>query len=106
MEIEVLTTKKKLNKALINQMFEVSVEELPEASPLGFVIVDRYPTIILKLKNGDYRRCFMDWKDGGDHLYRRTGRFTMVKKFPFQSSYEIYIKYLRLFKENIKQIYI
>ena len=38
MEIEIITTKKKLSKSIVNQMHHASLDALKNGKPLGFVI--------------------------------------------------------------------
>ena len=76
MEIEIITTKKKLSKSLINQMREARTEVLKGGTALGYMINARkfhYKTILIKY-NDEFFIIPANYERGNLSVYRRVGR--------------------------------
>lgn len=77
MIIEIVTTKKKLNKSLINQMPIAKIEQFRNGLVLGHLIgikKQSYLTGLIELNEEYY--CFAtDWKKGNSRIYRTIGRW-------------------------------
>ena len=76
MEIEIVTTKKKLSASIIKQFARISYEELEGAECLGYVLnilKDVYKTYIIKLANGEYRMLEYSWYgyEDSSKIYKR-----------------------------------
>lgn len=76
MEIEIVTTKKKLTASIIKQFARISYEELEGAECLGYVLnilKNVYKTYIIKLANGEYRMLEYSWYGYPDSskIYKR-----------------------------------
>ena len=81
MEIEIVTTKKKLSQSIIKQLARISYEELEGAECLGYVlniVKDTYKAYIIKLANGEYRMLEYSWYSYEDStkIYKRTKKGT------------------------------
>lgn len=64
MEIEIVTTKKKISATLIRQFKRISLSEITGAECLGYVInivKDTYKAYIIRLSNGEYRMLEYSW---------------------------------------------
>jgi len=107
MEIEIVTTKKKLTKAFIDQMMEVKLDELENSNVLGFVNILPI-VIILEIDRFEYRKMYWHWnKSGTTHLYRTIkGRYTVDKSFKTEDERDLYFAKLNKFKDEALQIYI
>jgi hypothetical protein len=105
-EIEIVTTKKKLTKAFIDQMREITLDELDNASVLGFVNIN--PSILLlELGRFEYRKIYWHWyKSGKEYMYRKLGKWTVEEKFSSEENRDKYIAKLSEFKKEAVQIYI
>lgn len=72
MDIEVVTTKKKLTKSLIDQMLLPNLESIKAAEVLGFVVTDSKRAI---LKSGlNYYAIPLNYKKGSESIYRTTAK--------------------------------
>lgn len=79
MEIEIVTTKKKLSASIIKQMARISYEEMEGAECLGYVlniVKDTYKAYIIKLANGEYRMLEYSWY----HMVDSTKVYKRYKK--------------------------
>lgn len=113
MEIEITTTKKKLTKALIDQMAVASLSEMKVAVVLGYVLNVRkgtFKTLIVKSLDKYRVVPVYDWSKltGESGIYRRVKNFsTTVKKFETE---EIRDEWLSAYNELVAistiQIYI
>lgn len=107
MEIEIVTTKKKLTKSIIEQMREIKLEELENANVLGFVMFNPI-VILLEIDRFEYRKMYWHWNRSGiTHLYRTIkGRYTVDKPFKTENERDLYFTKLEEFKDEAVQIYI
>jgi hypothetical protein len=111
MEIEIVTTKKKLSSAYIKQFARLSINELDDAECLGFVlniIKDTYKTYLIKLANGEYRMLEYSWyRYGNDNpkIYKRMKHGTAHIIFDTIEDTQKYICFLKDC-EKTSQIYI
>lgn len=107
MEIEIVTTKKKLTKSIIEQMREVNIEEIENANVLGFVMLNPI-VILLELDRFEYRKMYWHWnRRGTTHLYRTIkGRYTVDKPFKTEEERDLYFAKLNELKDDAVQIYI
>ena len=86
MEIEIVTTKKKLTKSLINQMRQANLNVLKCGKPLGFVIgiiKDNYKAILIEY-DSDYYVISANYTKGDTSVYRKIGRWS--SKIGFETS--------------------
>ena len=83
MDIEIVTTKKKLTKSLLNQMRMPSKENMKTGVGLGFVIdvVKNCYKAILIYNKGEYYIISGFYKKGETSVYRKIGKWTQTKKF-------------------------
>lgn len=82
MEIEIVTTKKKISQSIIKQMARISYEEMEGAECLGYVlniVKDTYKAFIIKLANGEYRMLEYSWftMDNATRVYKRNKKGTV-----------------------------
>ncbi len=106
MEIEIVTTKKKLTKSLIQQMREIQLDEIMNANVLGF-INDNPVIILLELNRFEYRKMYIGWKPSSTYcLYRKLGKYTVEKKFKEEEHCKLYYDKMCEFKQEAIQIYI
>lgn len=75
MKIEIVTTKKKLTKAIVNQMRRPSLETMKNGDVLGYMIgiVRNAPRAFLIHNNGEYFVLESNWKKGKVSVYRSVG---------------------------------
>ena len=110
MEIEIVTTKKKLTKSIIKQISEVSFDELRLCKIMGYVnSADLYNSriIILKYGTSEYRKAYCNWNLGKEKLYRSLdGNWNQVKKFEDEDTCNKYYDTIVRFKNQATQIYI
>ena len=109
MEIELITTKKKLTRSLINQMREASTVALKFGTSLGYLInirKDSYRAILIK-----YDCAFFiipgNYVKGETSVYRKIGTWSQSRKFDdtgFCDSW--WSAYQERMKEAVNQIYI
>ena len=82
MQIKIITTEKKLTKALINQMLYANSEIMQKGNVLGYIInakKDSYKIILIEYKS-DYYIIETDWSLGKLGVFRRSGRYTQTKE--------------------------
>ena len=112
MEIEIITTKKKLSKALINQMREPSLKVLQSGTTLGYLIDVRKEShkAVLITHDDEFFIIPANWKKGSIHVYRKIkgpGRWTGTKKFDSESSCNSWWEFYQArMKEAVNQIYV
>jgi len=85
MNIELITTKKKLTKSIVNQMQTPSAEIMLKCEVLGYVInvvKNSYKTIIIKEGEKYFKISFnyRKWKDNSAVSYK-IGRCNIIIKF-------------------------
>ena len=110
MEIEIVTTKKKLSAAYIKQFARISINELEGAECLGYVLnilKDTYKAYIIKLSNGEYRMLEYSWYryEDGTKIYKRGKKGTAQIEFDTVDKSKDYIAFLKNC-DKTKQIYI
>ena len=111
MEIEIVTTKKKLTKSIVNQMLELKFKELDNATVLGFVI-NVSPTkgkvLILEIDRFEYRIAYCNWKFWETTSLTRPykNRYTTEWTFDNKEDCKKYFDAIQAFKEEAIQIYI
>lgn len=110
MEIEIVTAKKKLSKTLIKQMNEITLDELEEASVMGYIndIDAQTPRIILfETDRFEYRIGHWNWRLGVSKLYRPwKGSFVREKQFNKPEDCKRYHELLQEAKSQSIQIYV
>jgi len=107
MKIEIVTTKKKLSKALIGQMRQVTIAAMQNGKCLGYVvnaIKDSYNTAIIAY-NHDYYILSLSWEKGDKSVHRWLPKYyTQNKKFESeelcQNWWEAYVKMEKLALTN------
>jgi hypothetical protein len=111
MEIEIVTTKKKLSSAYIKQFARISINEIDGAECLGYVlniIKDTYKAYLIKLANGEYRMLEYSWYSYGNDspkIYKRMKRGVAQINFDTIEDTQKYIGFLKDC-EKTSQIYI
>ena len=86
MEIEIITTKKKLTKKIILQMQSATLEALEKGKVIGCVVrivKKQYKTMLLHY-GGIFYRISMDWKKSEvyeNKIFRKAGIATIIRKF-------------------------
>ncbi len=84
MELELVTTKQKLNKKIVNQMrYGTSLAVLANCNVLGYLVnaVKNVPTAILMESLGEYFVIPANYTKGDMSVYRRVGKWSQSKKF-------------------------
>ncbi len=83
MEIEIITTKKKMSKSLINQMKPATRNVILNGESLGHVInckKDSHKTAIIH-HDQDYFTFDLSWSKGEKGVYRKVGKWSGVINF-------------------------
>lgn len=109
MEIEITTTKKKLTKALINQMQYPIIGALQSGTSLGYLINIRKNSAkcILIEHNFEYFIISACWIKNEDSVYRSINKHIRTKKFKTRELCDEWWRlYMRLLKNATTQIYI
>ena len=112
MEIEIVTAKKKLSKSYVKQMNEVTLDELEEASVLGYINdLDAQTSRVMLFETDrfEYRIGRWDWKHNADtsKIYRNLkGHWVQEKRFKSPEDAKRYYELLQDFKQQSIQIYI
>jgi len=110
MEIEIITTKKKLSKSIINQMPAANKFELKNGIVLGYVlgiVKDSFKTGIILFDN-EYYVFALNWKCGEKTVYRKVGRYSSSIEFSCETECQEWWKfYVKARDEALKtHIYI
>ena len=106
MEIEIVTTKKKLTKSLIAQIPHVKVSELDNATVLGYVALDQ-TVILLEVGRFEYRKVYWGWrKSGVKDINLRVGRGSYTREYSSETERDLFLSKLEEFKKESIQIYI
>ena len=109
MEIEIVTTKKKLTKAIVNQMLESSTTELKFGSALGYFIEIRkecYKAILIK--HGDKFSIIPgNYEKRGRTVWRKRGKWRATRNFDSIEERDLWWEiYRKRFAEASQQIYV
>ena len=109
MEIEIMTTKKKLTKSIVTQMCRASTTILKCGEPLGFIanIVKHCPKAIL-IKHGDNYYTFpANYRKIEGSVYRNVGRRLEHLNFNTPKQCNLWWdRYQKVIKLASNQIYI
>jgi len=114
MEIEVLTTKKKLTKSLLKQMQKPSFEEMINATCLGFITANFNQwsrNLLLKLNNvNEYRIIGTIWWEHDNKTLEYTWfdneQYISFKSFKSTEERDLFLEKLKEFNETAKHIFI
>lgn len=108
MEIEIITTKKKISKSIINQMRKATVQAVISGESIGYVVnivKDSGKSLIINYA-GEYFTFPCNYKKGDVSIYRKIGKWSQSikfketeKMFQFREEYQMKITFS-------KQIYI
>lgn len=83
MEIEIVTTKKKLTKSLINQMKSASVNALQHGEVLGYmvdIVKGSYKAVLIGHMD-EYFTISTVWNKRELSVFRKIGKWSQVRKF-------------------------
>ena len=109
MEIEIITTKKRLTKSVVDQMREVTLNALRCGVSLGYMInirKDSYKTILINFEN-EYYVIPANYSRGETAVYRKIGKLSSQIKFNDAGACsEWWNAYMERLKEATNQIYI
>ena len=109
MEIEIVTTKKKLTKSLLNQMRHATFEVMKDGKPHGFVIgvvKNNYRAILIEY-DADYYVISANYTKGDTSVYRKIGRWSSKIGFETPEVCNEWWEAYQAVKEKAKsQIYI
>ena len=101
MKIEIVTTKKKISKAIINQMRSPTELAMVEGDVLGYMIrvkKDSLKSILIKYAN-EYFIIDSSWIKGETAVYRKVGKWSKKRELhtpgKCQSWWEAYQRVLR-----------
>ena len=110
MEIEIVTTKKKLTKSIVSQMQNLSLSEIDNVNVIGFVNnidVNSPRVLILEIDRFEYRKVYWDWRLGTKSLYRNLkGHWIQKKEFKSEDDCRKYYNAIQEYKKQAVQIYI
>ena len=106
-EIELVTTKKRLTASVLNQMFTPTLEEMRYIKCLGIVNI-KSSKLLLVTKSNEYRILSIGWKKyGRGKIYRKGAKGSLVKIFESEEKAEEFLTiYNEIVKSNPKQIFI
>lgn len=109
MEIEIITTKKKLTKSIVNQMQCPSLSILKEGIALGFmigIVKHQFKTILIQ-NNKKYYIIATNYVQGATTVYRRYKGWSQKIEFKTpELCNEWWDVYQTLIDKTIDQIYI
>jgi len=109
MKIEIITTKKKLTKSLVNQMQRANLNVLKDGTPLGYIINGKrgvYRVILIEYL-GLYYIIEGDWNKRDKSVTRPIGRYYQYKKFDTSEQCGTWWSFYQLIlAKAIDQIYI
>lgn len=98
MEIEIITTKKKLSSGLIKQFKRIHfITEIEGAECLGYVInifKDTYKTYLIRLANGEYRMIEYSWYKYGDCIKLRKAKGVITYNLESEINTDKFIAFL------------
>ena len=110
MQIEIITTKKKLTKSIVNQMIRASLTEtLINCKPLGFLVgvVKNCPRAILIELDGNHYTIPGNYTKGSLSVSRKVGKWHQSIKFDSQAEmFRWWSAYQAVIRKASKQIYI
>ena len=108
MEIEILTTKKKLSKSIINQMFVATTDTVMHGIKLGYVVNVRKnmgkALLISHMEN--YYVFPTNWKKHWKCITRNVGKGSLEKKFDTADDCNRFWDAYQEILKNVQQIYI
>ncbi|MHA1280590.1 MAG: hypothetical protein ACTSQ8_25825 [Candidatus Helarchaeota archaeon] len=109
MEIEIITTKKKLSKSIVNQMRQASMGELLLGTTIGYLINVRkniHKAVLIKCK-GEFYIIPANYTKGEKSVYRRIGKWSQSIKFKSEAQCNSWWRFYRArMEEAINQIYV
>jgi len=109
MEIEVVTTKRRLTKQLLNQMKQATFDAMKRGDVLGYVLncVKGCHRAVLVKHAREYFIIYADWQRGTKAVFRRIGKWTQRRDF---TTDEELAKWWQAYQEAseraVEQIYI
>jgi hypothetical protein len=109
MEIEVLTSKKKLTKSMVSQMYRAGTNTMAGGEVLGYLVncQKNAGTIILIKFKEEYTTIENNWRKGELRLQRPIGRYWQTKKFSNEDDLNAWWKaYQRVLNLASQHIYI
>lgn len=106
MNIEIVTTKKKINKRIVSQMRHANKTVMSKGKVMGYItnaIKDSYMIALIHYDN-DYWYLPLTWKKGQKNVYRGVGkRYTSSIKFENEQNCNEWWKlYIELGHEAMK----
>lgn len=109
MEIEIVTTKRKLSKSIINQMRRASKQVLIEGTTLGYLISVRkgsYKDILIK--HGDeFFLIPANYTKGEKSIYRQVDRGSISRRFESKAACDSWWRFYQArMREAVNQIYV
>lgn len=110
MEIEIVTTKSKLSRSILNQMaWGTSIKILKEGRALGYIIngVKNVSEVVLIECKGEYFVIPSNFRKGNVSVFRRVGRYSQTKKFNSAEDCNVWWNaYRDIVEQGVNQIYI
>ena len=109
MEIEIITTKKKLSKSIVNQMRHAPLGVLKDGKPLGFVIgvVKKCYKAILIQHMDNYYWIPSNYAKGDTSVYRKVGKWSSSIKFESTDDCgDWWTAYIEIRERAVNHIYI
>ncbi len=110
MEIEIVTTKKKLTKSIVNQMPVATLQAVRWGEPLGYMVNARtkmYHAVLI-LYDSKYYVIPMNYQKGELSVYRKVGKWSQSKKFETAVDCDQWWEYYQVVLKAVeeRQIYI
>jgi len=109
MEIEIITTKKKLSKAIVNQMRQAAMLQLQLGTAIGYIInvqKNVYKTILIRCE-GEWFTIPSNYTKGEASVYRKIGRWSQSIKFESEEQCNSWWNFYRArMREAVNQIYV
>ncbi len=109
MEIEIITTKKKLTRSIVNQMFRASNKIIMCGEPVGFIVnvVKNTPKAILIQHGGNYYIMSSNYEKASQRVYRYSGKRIRERTFDTPEQCNLWWdRYQKVLKLASNQIYI
>ena len=107
MEIEVVTTKRRLTQSLVNQMPRATFNAMIHGSVVGWVKLTKDALFIVEY-HGEYYTEPFHWKKGGAEceIYRRIGRGTRTVTFTTGKRRDEWLKAYTACEAKAEHIYL
>jgi len=109
MEIEIITTKKKLSKSIVNQMREATMVSLKSGTAIGYLINVRkelHKAILIKYDN-EFFIIPTNYVKGKASVYRKMGKWSQSRKFETPEACNSWWSFYQArMREAINQIYV